>query len=102
MPYVSITGLRVKALWRWPQFSWHAVRSMTQAKRAEGCIHAEARRIDGVQHTLSVWVNRQSMLQFMMRAFRLIAVGSTHGYETDHVPDWVEAQRLWRDNGKVY
>lgn len=110
MPYVSITGLRVKSFWSWPRFAWHAVRSMQQAQQAEGCLQASAKAMDGVQHTLSVWVDRDAMRQFMMRGahreamrdFRKIAVGSTFGYESDIIPDWHEAQRLWKENGRTY
>lgn len=110
MPYISITGLRVKSFWHWPRFAWHAVRSMTQAQKAEGCLQANAKSIAGVQHTLSVWVDRKAMVNFMMRGahreamgdFRKIAEGSTYGYESDVIPDWAEAQRLWKERGKTY
>lgn len=110
MAYVSITGLKVKSIWNWPRFAWHAVRSMTQARKAEGCLRAEAKAIQGVQHTLSVWVDRKSMMNFMMagahreamRDFRKIAEGSTFGFETETVPDWPEARRLWLEKGRAY
>lgn len=110
MAYISITGLRVKSIWYWPRFAWHAVRSMGQARRAEGCLSAGARSMDGVQHTMSVWTDRKAMLNFMMfgphrhamRDFRKIATGSTYGFEADHAPDWNEAKRLWREHGKAY
>lgn len=110
MPYVSITGLKVKSFWHWPRFAWHAVRSMTQARKAEGCLRAEARTIKGVQHTLSVWVDRNAMRNFMMagahrhamRDFRKIAEGSTYGYEAEIAPDWPEARQIWLEKGRVY
>ena len=110
MPYISVTGLRVKSFWHWPRFAWHAVRSMGQARQAEGCLSAAARTMDGVQHTMSVWTDRKAMLNFMMRGshrkamrdFRNIATGSTYGFEAERAPDWAEAQRLWREHGKTY
>ena len=110
LPYVSITGLRVRSFWHWPRFAWHAVRSMMQARKADGCLRAEAKSIAGVQHTLSVWTDKNAMRAFMMngahreamRDFRKIADGSTYGYESEQGPDWREAHRLWTVHGKSY
>lgn len=38
---------------------------MVQARSAPGNISAEQRMIDGVHHTLSVWKDRRSMLDYM-------------------------------------
>ncbi len=110
MPYVSITGLRVKSIWRVPQFLWHALSSMRQARRAPGVLFAEARSIDGVQHTLSVWRSREDMRAFMstgahlaaMKDFRRFATGSTCGFEAEHPPSWDEAIAYWREHGRAY
>lgn len=83
---------------------------MTQVRTAEGCLRAEAKTIAGVQHTLSVWVDRKAMLNFMMvgahrdamRDFRKMAEGSTYGFEAETVPDWQEARRLWQEKGRAY
>ena len=83
---------------------------MRQARQAEGCLRAEAKSIDGVQHTLSVWTSESAMRAFMMtgahrqamKAFRSIATGSTIGYEADSVPDWETARRIWVERGKAY
>lgn len=110
MLYVSVTGLRVKSFWRIPLFWRHALASMRQAKRAPGNLSADARRIDGVQHTLSVWLSRDDMRAFMstgahraaMKDFHLIATGSTCGFEAEHPPTWDEAIAYWRAHGKAY
>ena len=81
--YVSITGLRLKARRHMFRFWWHSIRSMAQARQAPGNVKAEARIVQGVHHTLSVWVDEQAMRAFLlsgahrqaMRAFRAIGTG---------------------------
>lgn len=112
MVYVSITGLRLKGPFSAARFWWHALRSMTQAQRAPGNLRAEARSIDGVQHTLTVWEDRAAMRRFMlsgahkqaMRDFPTIATGSTFGFEAaeDAVPDWEQIHALWQQHGIEY
>lgn len=105
MPYVSITGLRLRS-WRfWPGFWFHAIGSMAQARRAPGNLSAQARSAEGWQFTLSVWTDRAAMVRYLcdgahgraMRIFDAIATGKTYGYETADVPDWAEALAIWRE-----
>ncbi|OYY67765.1 hypothetical protein [Sphingomonas sp. 28-63-12] len=108
--YVSITGLRLNGPLHAARFWWHALRSMAQAQSAAGNLRAEARAINGVQHTLTVWTDRAAMRRFMvsgahakaMRAFPAIATGSTFGYESDGVPDWSAVHALWQERGVAY
>jgi quinol monooxygenase YgiN len=107
--YVSITGLELRGLWHYPTFMFHAVRSMAQARSAPGNLSADARTIEGIHHTLSVWRDRQAMRTYLgggahleaMKAFRKIATGKTLGYLTDTPPGWDEARALWREKGKL-
>ena len=106
--YVSITGLSLKGFWITPVFSWYSIRSMGQAKAAKGCLSTDARTIDGVQHTRSVWRSKADMHAYIntgvharaMRVFRWIATGKTYGYETDTVPDWDDVHRIWEEKGR--
>jgi hypothetical protein len=108
MVYVSITGLKLKKPWNAPRFWWHAVRSMIQAKAAVGNLSADARTINGVHHTLTVWKDEQSMRAFVrsgahhgaMRAFHAIATGKTTGFNTENVPEWSEVHDLWLKQGQ--
>lgn len=101
--YVSITGLRLKNRGYMLRFWWHAIRSMVQARKAPGNLSAETRTIDGVHHTLSVWVDEQAMRTFLvsgahlgaMKAFSAIATGRTLGFTADRQPDWETAHRRW-------
>lgn len=103
MVHVSITGLRLRGLHHLPRFWWHALRAMAQARRAPGNLMAEARTIDGVHHTLSVWSDRATMRAYLvvgahgraMRAFPAIAVGRVVGFTAEQAPDWDAAHAIW-------
>jgi quinol monooxygenase YgiN len=107
--YISITGLELKRFWHALAFWVHAMRSMAQARAAAGNIRADARTINGVHHTLSVWTDRAAMRAFLtadhhaeaMRVFPKIATGKTFGFTATEVPDWPEMHRLWRERGCV-
>jgi hypothetical protein len=108
MAYVSITGLCLNSKVHAPRFWWHAIRSMMQAKAAHGVISADARNINGVHHTLTVWESREAMRQFLitgahmkaMKNFKSIAHGKVLGFESATVPSWDEVHELWRTNGR--
>ena len=109
MPYISITGLKLK---RGPlnagRFWWHAIRSMIQARAATGNISTEARTIEGIHHTLSIWTDEASMRAYLgsgahlhaMRAFRQIATGKTIGFLADIPPDWSAVREIWLTRGR--
>jgi hypothetical protein len=107
--YVSITGLQLKRVWHAPIFWRHAFASMSQAKQADGCLSADARTINGVHHTLSVWQSRDKMLTYLragahlkaMQTFEKIATGKVFGFETVVPPNWSEVHGLWIKHGKV-
>jgi hypothetical protein len=105
---VSITGLRIKpGLLNRLRFTWHAVRSFNQARKAKGNLHVAARAVNGVQHTVTAWESREAMLVYIrsgahleaMKAFHRIAEGSTFSMVTERLPDWEEAHRLWKERG---
>ncbi len=65
MIIVSITRLRLRKLRFLPGFALYAVRSMTQARQAQGNLHASAQRDKGwVFWTITLWQDEQSMQQF--------------------------------------
>ncbi|MEZ4756696.1 MAG: hypothetical protein R2817_07710 [Flavobacteriales bacterium] len=109
--HLSITGLRVKpGLMNRLRFQYHAVRSFMQAQKAPGVLHVAAKRVHGVEHTVTAWKDRDAMLAFVrsgahleaMKAFHRIAVGSTFGFDTDRIPDWPEVHALWKERGVAY
>jgi hypothetical protein len=107
--YVSITGLRVRHFWQKPVFWRHAIAAMVQARAADGCLQAEARTINGIHHTRSVWRDRAAMLSYLqsgahlnaMKVFNRIATGKTCGFETTDIPEWDQVHAIWLDRGRV-
>jgi len=107
--YVSITGLQVRRVWHVPTFWTHAMRSMVQARGAQGNISADARTVNGVHHTLSVWADRAAMKAYLtvgahleaMRVFPDIATGKVVGYLTREVPNWSQVHSIWVERGRV-
>lgn len=91
------------------RFWWHAIRSMNQARKAKGNISAEAKTINGVHHTVSVWTDEKAMRAYLvtgphlkaMKAFHPIATGKTLGFYADKAPDWNSIHDLWVKKGKV-
>lgn len=108
---LSITGLRVKpGLVNRLRFHYHALRSFMQARNAEGVLHVAAKRINGVEHTVTAWRDREAMLAFVrsgahleaMKAFHRIAEGSTFSQVRDRIPDWDEVHVLWKERAVAY
>ncbi len=107
--YVSITGLQVRRVWHIPFFWSHAIKAMAQARNADGNISADARTVNGVHHTLSVWTDRDAMLAYLsagphleaMRRFPSIATGKVVGYLSKQAPDWSEVHGIWLERGRV-
>lgn len=109
--HLSITGLRIRpGLLNRIRFTYHALRAYRQAARAPGNLHVAAGAVDGVQHTVTAWTDREAMLAFVrsgphleaMKAFHRIATGGTVGYEADRIPDVQEAHTIWKERAKMY
>ncbi|MEL6235511.1 MAG: hypothetical protein AAFR46_14000 [Pseudomonadota bacterium] len=97
----------MQKIWHMPRFWYHAVRSMAQAKQSEGNISADARTINGIHHTLTVWDSEQAMRRFLYRgahrhaikAFSSFATGKTIGFLADQPPPWDQVHDIWRESG---
>jgi len=108
--YISVTGLRLKSLWYYPMFLKYALPSVRQAKAAQGNVETRTTVRQGVQHTLTAWDDKNSMLRYMrtgahakaMKVSNEMSVpGGTkvYGYESDVIPSWNEALDLWEKHG---
>ena len=108
--HVSVTGLTPHGIWQVPLFWRHAIPSMVQARRAPGNLFAAARKVDGVQHTLTVWEDAAAMRAFVssgahlaaMQAFRRIGTGRIGGYTSATMPGWDEALAFWHEHARQY
>ena len=108
--YVSITGLKVKSVWKVLYFFSHAVRSKMQADSAPGALFVGVKKINGIHHTLTAWESKKHMQDYIYKGhhlkaiqiFKKIATGKTFGYEARELPSWDEVHRLWLEQGKSY
>lgn len=108
--YISITGLELKSPIYFFSFWWHAVRSMIQARSAPGNISAQAKTINGIHHTLSVWKDEKATRGYIfsgnhlqaIKAFNRIATGKTFGFRAQTIPNWAEVHRIWNEKGVSY
>jgi len=107
---ISVTGLKPRNLLTVLPFWRRAIPSFNQAKQAKGNLFCEVKKIQGIQHTLTAWDSMESLRAFVssgphikaVKAFHKIATGSTFHYESDTIPSWEEARRLWEENYREY
>ena len=65
MPFLSVTRLRIRRWWFLPKFFLHAMRSLKQAKAADGVI--EARTLNDANltfWTVSLWEDEAAMRKY--------------------------------------
>lgn len=66
MAFISVTRLRLRSIFYLPAFFWHAIPSMSQAKRATGNLQTITRQQGAtVFWTLTVWEDEASMRAYM-------------------------------------
>jgi hypothetical protein len=106
--YISLTGLHIKSAIHYPKFIYYAVSSMTQAKSAPANISADAKYVNDIHHTLTVWESRKDMTKFLVsgahaKAMKVIGdisdANSVYGYESDTIPTWDEAVAILKEKG---
>ena len=112
--YISITGFTLKSILYLPKFMAYSIPAARQAAAAEGNVFSEQRMIDGVLHTLSAWEDKASMRRYMLRGAHAKAMKitkdianleygtKTYGYESDTIPTWDEAIRLWHEKATLH
>jgi hypothetical protein len=83
------------------------MRSFQQAKADPACLHAEARTVAGVAHTVTLWRDAAAARAYgttgahrqAAAVFPKIATGKVWSGPADAAPDWPEARRLWAEHG---
>jgi len=63
----------------------------------------EARVVNGVYHTLTVWIDERAMRDFLTKGAHLhamkfnhrLGMGRTLGFEAHQAQDWEAAMRRW-------
>jgi hypothetical protein len=111
--YISITGLVLKSIFHKPQFYYHAIPSVIQAKAAPGNLHTSVRRLNGYEMTMTIWESKAAMLAYMrsgahvqaMKVFDDVASsGMIYGYETNNPKPlpWPEAFQILETKAKSH
>ena len=104
MPVVAIGVMRLDDWRQGLKFKAQAERSLREARRTEGCLHADATQIDDLYYSLSMWRDEASIAAFMRapghaQAMRSLArYGASLGflkYEAEICPDWDDAKERW-------
>jgi hypothetical protein len=74
-------------------------------------VYTDTNRIDGIMHTMTAWETREDMLRYVrsgahveaMRSLKKVSsYAKTYTYESETIPSWTEARRLWEEQGRVY
>ena len=110
---VSITRLRVRSIFYMPAFLLHAMRTSTQAQKADGILGVETRfEKNNVVWTKTVWADEDAMKKYRgsgahQIAMRILSelcneasVARWQQLETD-LPTWEEAHRRMLIEGKL-
>ncbi|MCI5072394.1 hypothetical protein MRY82_05565 [bacterium] len=108
--YISITGLKPKNFIARLKFYRYAIPCFNQARNASGNVYCQTKNVNGYAHTLTAWESKEDMQRFLysgvhmqaIKQFNNIATGKTHGYESETIPSWQEAIKIWQDKAKIY
>jgi hypothetical protein len=110
---VSITRLRVRGIFHLPVFLFHAMRTMTQAQKADGMLGVDTRfEKNNVVWTKTVWAEESAMKKYRgsgahQIAMRLLSTICNEAsvarwqQETPQLPTWEEAHRRMLTEGKL-
>lgn len=110
---VSITRLRVRSIFLMPLFTYHAMRTMTQAQKADGVLGVETRfEKNNVVWTKTVWNEESAMKEYRGSGAHQIAMrilsemcseASVARWQQDStdLPTWEEAHHRMITEGKL-
>ena len=109
---VSITRLRVRSIFLMPLFTYHAMRTMTQAQKSDGVVGVETRfEKNNVVWTKTVWNEESQMKKYRGSgshhiAMRMLSEMCSEAsvtrwqQESTDLPSWEEAHRRMLTEGK--
>ena len=109
---VSITRLRVRSIFYMPLFMLHAMRTMTQAQKADGVQGVETRfEKNNVVWTKTIWADEAKMKEYRgsgahQVAMRILSEMCNEAsvarwqQESTELPTWEEAHRRMLTEGK--
>jgi heme-degrading monooxygenase HmoA len=100
-------------MWYLPEFIWRSVRSLSQARKADGCVAATVRNQPGlVFWTRTVWHDMEAMRAFMLSGAHRHAMPKMLNWcseaslvhwesASDALPAWEEAEERLRSEGRT-
>lgn len=101
---IVATELHLKSFFKFFPFIRHSIRSLSQAKQSNGCLHAA---VTGkgfrIGYTLTAWDNKENLQHFkntgahkkaMKDIGRLSSRYKTLIWEGDTIPNWQQAKQL--------
>ena len=62
--YISITGIKTKSFFGMLKFMRYTLPSFTAARKANGNLFCDSKKINNYYHTLTAWENRSKMMDF--------------------------------------
>jgi hypothetical protein len=113
MALVSVTRLRLRSIWYLPEFIWRSSRSLSQARKANGCVAAIVRNQPGmVFWTCTAWHDMGAMRTFMSSGAHKHAMPKMLNWcseaslvhwesASDALPQWEEAEARLRAGGRT-
>ena len=113
MVFVSLTRLRIRSMWFMPGFGWHAMRSNSQVKRAQGFLRGGLLPDrERTFWTMTMWDSQESMRAFLLTGAHKKAMPKLLDWcdeasvahweqEDEALPSWEEADRRMRESGRA-
>ena len=106
--YISITGIKVRGFFGMLKFVRYTMPSFSAARKANGNLFCDSKKMCKYHHTLTAWENKSKMIDYLrgkhhalaMKNFKIIGTGSVYGYEDKVIPSWKEAIKKWKANFK--
>ena len=103
--YAAIGGMQLKSWTGYFKIIWPTIRVLGQAKKADGCIHADMFKDQNVYFAVSVWKSTDAMRAFANSglhsslkemAMDTMSVFHNHTKECDEIPNRKQCVEYWQ------
>ncbi|PIQ28028.1 DUF3291 domain-containing protein [bacterium (Candidatus Blackallbacteria) CG17_big_fil_post_rev_8_21_14_2_50_48_46] len=108
--YITVTSLKLKALWFYFELSLHGLKITQQTQKQSGFIKMKNTGFGWMHYTVSAWQSKEALERFSHSGAHLEAIKSgqklaqevrIYTYEGDQLPTWKEAKKLLAEKGRV-
>lgn len=106
MVHAAIGGMQLKHWTGYFRIILPTLKVLKEAKRTEGCVHAETFKAGDVYFAVSVWETREQMQSFarsglhgrlVLTALDEMALFYNYSTDLEAIPDRNESEALWRE-----